>query len=226
MHSNQNLQLNGNAALIKGFGTYYLTAQPSVAALEDNFIPNHNPSGADHVYQTEAVDIPEMNPATLASLASPDSTTPGDAELSGTYDFGGTREEPYVWHVQGDLSINNGGTTIDGYVMFLVEGAADLRANVQVGNSGYNGGDESSVAFYTGGGVRMRGNSEIWGQIYSNGGIEFDAGTPAVYGSVTTKGSVDFRGTVDIFYRKASPGLTQELQPNLTILERIAYSEW
>ena len=62
--------------------------------------------------------------------------------------------------------------------MFLVDGEADLKANVQVGNSGYTSGDESSVAFYTGGGVRMRGNSEIWGQIYSNGGIEFDSGTP------------------------------------------------
>ena len=49
---------------------------------------------------------------------------------------------------------------------------------------------------------------------------------PELYGSVTTRGAVDFRGTVDIYYRKASPALTTPFQPSIFTLDRIAYSEW
>jgi len=225
MHTNKNLQVNGNAALVKGFGTYHWTANPSEASIADSFEPNHNPNNAPTCYQTEEVVIPSLNPATLAASLTVDSTTAGDVVLTGAYDLG-TREDPYIWHVQGDLTIQNGGTTVNGYVMFLVDGGADLRANVQVGNSGYAGGDESSIAFYTGTGVRLRGNTEVWAQIYSNGGMEFESGTPDLYGSVTTRGVVDFRGAVDIYYRKASPALTTPFQPNMFTLDRIAYSEW
>ena len=225
MHTNSNLSGIGNSFLIKGFGTFQLTASPSEASLADNFAPNHNPANAPSCYQTDELPIPSLNPAVLAGTLPVDSTSPGDILLTGSHTLG-TRDNPYIWHIEGNLSIHSGGTTINGYVMFLVDGAADLRGNVEVGTSGYTGGDESSIAIYTGLGVRMRGNSEIWGQIYSNGGIEFESGTPTVYGSVTTKGAVDFRGTVDIYYRKASPALTTPFQPNISVLDRIAYSEW
>lgn len=233
MHTNSNLQVIGNAVSVKGFGTYCLTASPNPHDLANNFVPNYNPSGANHVSQLdEDVYIPTLNPATVASSISAaegsvriDSTSPGDITLSGNYTLG-TRNRPYIWHVQGDVLIANGGTTIDGYVMFLIDGSIDLRGNVRVGNSGYNDGDESSIAIYTGTGTILRGNTEVWAQIYSNGGVEFDRGTPVVYGSVTTKGAVDFRGSVDIFYRKASPALTKPFQPDIFLLDRIAYSEW
>ncbi|MCH8961448.1 MAG: hypothetical protein IH820_09035 [Bacteroidetes bacterium] len=167
-----------------------------------------------------------MDPGTLASTLVIDSTSTGGLVISNDINFGGTREDPYIWHVQGDLLIQGGGITIDGYHMFLIEGQADIRANVEVGNSGYNGGEESSIAFYTSTGVQLRGGAQVSGQIYSNGMVEFFAGTPAVYGSVTTKGEVDFRGNVNIYYREPSPGLTQEFQDNIDVLERIAYSEW
>ena len=225
MHTNTNLQGIGNSFLVNGFGTYQLTASPSEASLADNFDPNHNPANAPVCYQSEEVPIPTITPATLAGSLAVDSTSPGDILLVGSRTYG-TRDNPYIWHIEGNLSIHSSGTIINGYVMFLVDGAADLRGNIEVGTSGYTGGDESNIAIYTGLGVRMRGNSEIWGQIYSNGGVEFESGTPTVYGSITTKGGVDFRGTVNIFYRKASPALTKPFQPDVYVLDRIAYSEW
>ncbi len=226
VHTNDKLRMNGNAALTKGFGTFKLVAIPSEAALADNFVPIYNPGNAPTCFQADEVPIPTMDPGTLALTLVIDSTATGGLVISNDIHFGGTREDPYIWHVQGDLLIQGGGTTIDGYHMFLVEGQADIRANVEVGNSGYNGGEESSIAFYTGIGVQLRGGAQVNGQIYSNGGIEFYAGTPAVYGSITTKGEVDFRGDVNIYYREPSPGLTQEFQVNIDVLERIAYSEW
>jgi hypothetical protein len=51
-------------------------------------------------------------------------------------------------------------------------------------------------------------------------------GTPDVYGSITAD-EVDFRGTVGIHYRSASPALTTfwNGQNNLR-LKRLAYSEF
>ena len=226
VHTNDKLRMNGNAALTKGFGTFKLVAIPSEAALADNFVPIYNPGNAPTCFQADEVSIPTMDPGALASTLVIDSTSTGGLVISNDINFGGTREDPYIWHIQGDLLIQGGGMTIDGYHMFLIEGQADIRANVEVGNSGYNGGEESSIAFYTSMGVQLRGGAQVSGQIYSNGKVEFFAGTPAVYGSVTTKGEVDFRGNVNIYYREPSPGLTQEFQDNIDVLERIAYSEW
>ncbi len=226
VHTNDKLKMNGNAALTKGFGTFKLVAIPSEAALADNFVPIYNPGNAPTCFQADEVAIPTMDPATLASTLVIDSTATGGLVISNDINFGGTREDPYIWHVEGNLLIQGGGIKINGYHMFLVEGQADIRANVEVGNSGYNGGEESSIAFYTGMGVQLRGGAQVWGQIYSNGGVDFFAGTPAVYGSVTTKGLVDFRGNVNVYYREPSPGLTQVFQPNISVQERIAYSEW
>ena len=226
IHTNDKLKLNGNAALTKGFGTFKLVAVPSEVALADNFVPIYNPTNAPTCFQADEMPIPTMDPATLASTLVINSIDSTGLVISNDINFGGTREEPYIWHIVGDLLIEGGGIKIDGYHMFLVEGDVDIRANVEVGSSGYNGGTESSVAFYASGGVQLRGGAQVWGQIYSNGGVEFYAGTPAVYGSITTKGEVDFRGDVNIYYQEPSPGLTQEFQDNIDVLEHIAYSEW
>lgn len=225
IHTNDKLKLNGNAAMTRGFGTFKLLALPSEAAIADNFVPIYNPDNAPVCFQTDEIVIPTMDPATLAAGMTIDSTA-GALTLSNDIHFGGTREDPYVWHVIGDMLVQGGGIEIDGYHIFLVEGQADIRANVEIGSSGYDGGQESSIAIYTSSGVQLRGGAEVYGQIYSNGAVEFYAGTPAVYGSVTTKGAVDFRGDVNIFYREPSPGLTQEFQDNVDLLDRIAYSEW
>jgi len=225
IHTNDKLKLNGNAALTRGFGTFKLTAVPSEAALADNFVPIYNPGNAPTCFQTDEIVIPTMDPAALASTLVIDSTA-GPLVISNDIHFGGTREDPYIWHVEGGLLIQGGGIKIDGYHMFLVEGGVDIRGNVEVGNSGYDGGEESSIAFYTSGGVELRGGVQVWAQIYSNAGVEFYAGTPAVYGSITTKGEVDFRGDVNVYYKEPSPGLTQEFQDNIDVLKRIAYSEW
>ncbi len=227
MHTNGNLHIDGNSVFVAGFGTYVGSGSANPAkALQNSFQPNYNPTGESGAHQTLAVDIPDFDAAAYTSRLTIDTLTTGLTELAGSYAPGGTREHPYIWYVQGDLTAT-GNTTMDGYVMFIVEGDAVFNGNMQAGNSGYNGPDESSIALYVGGSVELGGNTEVYGQIFAGGDVVFMHGTPRVYGSITTKGAADLRGNPKIYYRKASPALTtiwEDLDEIRWTLE--TYSEW
>lgn len=225
MHTNGSLSINGNAVDVQGFGTYVNTASASPSrALYNTFQPNYNPDGETSAQRVDRVDIPAWDMTTFLANVTPDRTDMSDVTLTGTINLGGTREDPYVWYVQGDVSAT-GGATVDGYVLMLVEGNVDVSGNLMVGNSGYNGPDESSVALYTSGNVDIHGTIEVYGQIFAQGNVVF-GGTPRIYGSITTRGTADLSGTPKIYYRSASPALTTNWQgrPSQTVLA--AYSEW
>ena len=226
MHTNGNLHVQGNSAEVRGFGTHVGsgTSNPN-KALRRTFDPHYNPMGSPSTQQTPAIDIPNFSVDAMATVLSPDSVTNGNVLLTGDYNLGGSREDPYVWHVKGDLTAS-GGAELSGYVLFLIEGDVDFTGNLSVGSTSWSGPDESSVAFYVAGEVEFGGNVGVWGQILSQGDIWFH-GTPDVYGSLTTQGMVHFSGAVDIFYRRASPALTTYWNPDtITRLRRLAYSEW
>lgn len=185
--------------------------------------PNYNPTGLNGAYQSGAVDIPVFDSAAYLSKVVVDATTSGDVVLSGDYDLGGTREDPYIWHVTGNVS-SSGGTTIDGYVMFIVDGEVALTGNVNMGDTGYNGPDESSVAFYSGGNVELGGNSQIYGQIYTSANVWFH-GTPRVYGSITSGATTTLSGTPKIYFRESSPALTTIWQNAEDVYKLVAYNE-
>lgn len=226
MHTNGNLHISGNAATVRGFGTYVgsASANPS-SALDGTFDPYYNPTNDPDVQQVPAVDIPTFDVATMLSKTTVDQTTSGDLSMSGTYDLGGTREDPFVWHVDGNLSAS-GGVVINGYVMFIVEGNVGFSGNFEAGESGYDGGDESSVALYATGSIDMQGNSRIYGQIYTGTGVNFLGGTPRVFGSLATTGSVTLSGTPKIYYRVPSPALTTVFEDPEIHLSLVSYSEW
>ncbi len=224
MHTNGNLHISGNKAYVQGFGTYVGsgTSSPS-KSLQGTFDPNYNPTNLDGAYSAGRVDIPVFDAAAYTSKVAVDATTSGDVILAGDYDLGGTREDPYIWHVTGSV-ISSGGTTIDGYVMFIVDGAVALTGNVQMGDTGYTGPDESSVAFYSGGDVELGGNSEIYGQIYTSGNVWLH-GNPRVYGSITSGATTTLSGTPKIYFREASPGLTTIWQNAEDVYKLVAYNE-
>jgi hypothetical protein len=225
MHTNSYLRISGNSASVIGFGTYTMggSASPS-KALQGTFDPNYNPGGEASAQQAPYVDIPDFDLATYLNSITVDETS-SNVTLSGNNDLGGTREDPYIWHITGDLSAL-GGAQVSGYVMFLVEGNVEITGNLIAGASGYNGPDESNIAIYTGGNMILGGNVDIYGQIYAEGDILFQ-GTPSIYGSITNKGSVTLSGTPNIYYRSASPALTTIWQDAGPIsIHLVAYSEW
>ena len=224
MHTNGNLHISGNKAHVQGFGTYVGSASSNPSkALQNTFQPNYNPTSLDGAYKSGNVEIPVFDSAAYTSSVAVDATTSGDVVLSGDISLGGTREDPYIWHVTGNV-ISTGGTIIDGYVMFIVDGAVSLTGNVEMGDTGYSGPDESSVAFYAGGDVELGGNSEIYGQIYTSGDVWLH-GTPRVYGSITTGATTTLSGTPKIFFRESSPALTTIWQSTDDAFQLVAYNE-
>jgi hypothetical protein len=131
-----------------------------------------------------------------------DETSGDNVMISGNLDLGGTREDPYIWHVRGNLTAS-GGSSVSGYVMFVVDGDITINGSIVAGESG----GESTIALYAGDDVRLNGNVQIHGQIYADGDVTFN-GTPDVYGSVASRSSAVLNGNPGIHYRPASPALT------------------
>jgi hypothetical protein len=203
MHTNKNLTVNGTGnRRVMGFGSYVGTASGKHA---QKFTPNYNPLGKSSTYKTSYVDIPTFDIGDYLGRVTVDKTSNGDVSITGTQTLGGTRDNPYIWHIKGNLS-TTGNTTINGYAVFLVEGTISLNS-VTVGSSGYTGGDESSIAFYAGGDVTIQGNATVWGQFYTTGDFTM-GGNPTLYGSITSRSDVWVHGNPTLWFRKASTALT------------------
>src|SRR5690606_2200684 len=225
MHTNGSLTVHGMAATVRGFGTYVNSAYATpFKALEKAFNPYNNPNNDAVTQRVPRVDIPEFNAADYLSKIGSDQTSTGPVSLSGTLNLGGTREDPYVWYIQGDLSAS-GGVHINGYALFIVDGNVELSGDFRASQSVHTGADEGNVAIYAKGVVEMGGNADLYGQVYSEGGVVLH-GTPRVYGSIASKGPVTLSGTPDIFYREAAPALTTIFEDPEVHYKLLSYSEY
>ncbi len=199
-HTNGKLTVDGKGTKrIAGQGTYVDGIKGKHA--DTKFDPV---GGGKATASGSIIDLPDFRIDEYLELAQPgysaESTT-----LTGTYAPGGTRDKPFVYHVDGDLTV--GDLTVDGYVMFLVEGDITFTGNARVGSSGYGESDESSIAFYSADEITMNGNTEVWGQLYSAGDFTI-GGTADVYGSITSGGKLSLKGDPTFHYREASAALT------------------
>lgn len=230
VHTNGKLTVKGNAATIRGYGTYK-TAQdvqhPNVFKPYD--VKDHLSTAVVWVPEGIPIPIDDYDPDALrtklmseASAKGVYKETTGDVVLAGTYDFtalGATREHPYVWYINGNLKSN--GAKISGYAVFLVKGGVDFGGNVDVGN--LVGPAESNFAFYTTGDISLHGNSSvIWGQMVTRGNVVL-GGTPKIYGSVVCYGTFTGNGTPDIYYFPPSPALASPVAD--TRWQRTSYLE-
>jgi hypothetical protein len=207
IHTNSSLKITGGNVSVAGFGTYVdnVSANP-VSALDTSFGPVDNEMNRAGVHPVAEITIPDFDASAYIGSAGIDQMSPGDVTLSGELDFGGTREDPYVWYVDGNLTAT-GGTSIEGYVMFLVDGNIDVSGNLEAGTSTLNAG-ESTMAFYASGNIVFDGTIDIFGQFFADGNFEV-YGTPTVYGTVTTGGTASLIGTPNLHYVQASPALTE-----------------
>lgn len=241
VHSNTKLRVWGNVN-IEGFGT---SAGPVEAG--SGFFNPYNPNGASptQAYVTP-VDIPEFdaegfvremvgeqclaNPASCSNRLRIDNNgvrLGGSGNGTAFLSNDGTREAPYVWYVRGGMLDITGNVQIPGYVVFIAEDGFKIAGNVTLGETGYTGGDESSVAIYTGksGEIDLRGNSRFYGQVYAEEALTV-YGNVNVHGSLATQGTVSIGGNPRIYYRAPSPALTKPWQETPTYVELVAYNEW
>ncbi len=207
IHTNNTLTISGGNVNVAGFGTYVdgVSANP-VSALETSFAPVENDMNREGVHPVAEITIPDFDASAYIGSAGVDEMSTGDVTLSGELNLGGTREDPYVWYVDGNLTAT-GGTTIDGYVMFLVDGNIEVSGNLEAGTSTLDAG-ESTMAFYASGNIQFNGTVDIHGQFFADGDFEVQ-GTPTIYGTVTTGGTAKLIGTPNLHYVQASPALTQ-----------------
>lgn len=241
VHSNTRLDVRGNV-MIEGFGT---SAGPVNAG--DGFFNPYNPTGASRTQAyTDPVEIPVFdaeafvrdmvgdqclaNPAGCANILKVETgglKFEGKKNQTAVLNNPGTREQPFVWFVRGGKLEITGNVQIPGYVVFVAEDGFRIAGNVTLGDTGYSGGDESSVGFYTGkdGEIKVNGNTKLYGQVFAGESISIH-GNVSVYGSLTTRGTVDIGGNPSIYYRAASPALTKPWQEPLTYVELVAYNEW
>lgn len=226
IHTNGKLTLKGNAATIRGFGTYVTSKD---VKHERRFNPYYNPTNEPVVQRVEPVDIPNLDfdVRKVAEVLGPNEVHNGGYVLNGDVDYaakGATRENPWVVHVKnGDLT-TSGNTTVSGYVIFLVEKDIIFNGNLRMGTD--HGGNESTFAFYAGRDMEMKGNPDVVnGQIFAKRNITF-SGTPRIYGNLVAGGQAKLNGTPKIYYRPASAALTRMFQDAEVSFRLISYNEW
>lgn len=235
MHTNGSLTVEGENASAEGFGTYGVAALPGVDDVEAAFTPNDNPTESDHAYQATEVTLPTINLGDMAMKLVADSVDTGPILLTSSSQvlfLDGTREDPYVWHIEGNLIFSNTGARnfeVPGYAIILIDGKLTIEQGVQLTTpqTSYEGEDESTLAFYVGGLATLAGQTTVWGQIFAGGADILVEGQSTLYGTLVSHGDINFGGQAQYYYRGASPALTTYWQGGTNDrLERLAYSEW
>lgn len=230
VHTNGYLTAKGGGNqknIIKGYGTY---VDGSDVKHDDKVFQPENPIGdSPLVYAADPVDIPYVNTADIVdsvSVARTVETVSGPLHIteSNVGDYAGSRENPKVLHVEGDMDVS-GNAVLNGYAMFIVDGSVSITGGsaLKAGDDGYTDGDESSIAIYAAGTVDLRGNSEIWAQILANEVVS-GGGTTDIYGGIASAGKAELKGGPTIYYRKASRALaTSGFEVDI---RRSSYNEW
>lgn len=202
IHTNADFQMNGNNT-INGFLTYVNNAHSNPAWKINNISPNVNPNNDPAYKKISTIDLPDYDPDDYKHLAT--QTYNNNVNLSGNRSLG-TKENPEIIYVNGDLSLSG---NITGYGMFLVKGNININGNVSVLSLDPKG---NNLGLYVKGDVNINGNVNVKAQIYSNSNANL-SGNVKIYGGVTTKGTVNFNGNVGIYYRPVTSSLTQPIWP-------------
>lgn len=226
IHTNGDLTVSGNKVRVRGFGTYAGTA--SVNNPNRTFKPYHNPAREMVLRQVEPVELVNDLDVTNFTNTYPADNWTGTTTLSGSYDFttmGATRDDPYVWYVNGDLT-TLGNVEIKGYAIFVVLGDILFDGNVEVTSYDPEYLGESNFAFYNkDGNVTIAGTASVLqGQIFSFGNIDI-VGNTEIAGSIGALGTITVSGTPSVRYLPPSQGLTKPWQDSVNRPKLVAYAE-
>jgi hypothetical protein len=227
-NGNLNLALSVNALLglraVEGFGSYGGTLYhiPLLARPQEAFRPNVNPGGGASLQATSPLPLPEFDVQEWVSHAT--RIEPGTIRLLGRTRLG-TRENPEVVYVRGDLIVVD--SQFEGYGTFLVEGSVIYEGTVTGALGLLFGQPESRVAFYTNGPVLFNGLGDFQGQILTNSTVTF-SGATTLYGNIAARGAVNFLVAPTIRFTPPSPALTTFLpnNPPAEELALVSFREW
>ncbi len=223
-----NLSLSLNALLnirpIPGFGTYSdrLRALTLLGEPEDLFRPRSNPEGAPSLRRTDPVPI---QPFDLREVAGDEAErTRSQLRLLGAIELG-TREDPRIIHVDGDLILID--VRVEGYGAFVVDGSVVIESSVTGLLQSLNEHPESRVAIYADGSIVFNGLGDVEGQFVSNESVTF-TGAATLYGSVAAVGPVRFLLAPTVRFVAPSPALTIGLpgNPPPEPMALVATREW
>lgn len=225
IHTNGILTAKGNAAIIRGYGTYKIAQDVKHAGIFKPYTTaDRGKSAVRQIPGGIPILVNDYHPDEMAKRMTVDETVTGPYKLEGVIDYrtkGATREDPYVVYVNGDLVSNN--ATIYGYAIFLVNGNIDFGGNVILDVGELDGYAESNFGFYTSGNIWLHGTPDaIWGQMVAHGDVTF-SGTPTVMGSIACKGSFLGHGTPNVYFFPPSPALASPVAE--TVLKRTKYQE-
>ena len=230
IHTNSNLFVNGTDARVAGFGTY--TGTMTATTPDSTFQPNYNPSDAPSAYYSEPIHIPTVVPLQLANDFGMDVNISTDmpeawdengawnCQLSGVLQ-GGSAADPRVFYCPGNFRMQD--LLVDGYAIFIAEGATEIDGVVRSNVSTYPDGETSSLAIYSNDDIGLNGNDEVWAQLFTNATLRYQGGID-IYGSLTTLGSLVFNGNAFIHYRPTAEGLVPPRDPEVQ-MRIVAYSE-
>ncbi|MCH7639495.1 MAG: hypothetical protein IH855_08545 [Bacteroidetes bacterium] len=230
VHTNSDLDVDGESANVAGFGSY----SGSIDAPHGDvvFDPNYNPDGDPVIAYSEPVLIPILDPLQLANEFGIDvnveTDMPGswsasgkwNCDLSGTLP-GGSAADPLVIYCPGSMRLED--LLVEGYAIFIGEAETMIKGLVHSDVSTYPDGETSSLAIYSVGDILMSGSDEVWAQLFTNGTLKFH-GEVVIYGSLITSGSLDLRGGATIHYRPTAEVLVMRREL-LAGFRMVAYSE-
>jgi hypothetical protein len=205
--ANGNVNINGNST-IAGFLNYTGTFTHNGFDPSKTITPPVNPNGLPSYGQAPAVAVPNFDPNYFKSIAT--KTYPPNTSINGLTIPLGTKTNPSIIYVDGDLSLN--GVTFTGYGSVCVKGKLNLNGG-NINNT--NDPQGSPLAFY------------VVGNVYANGGSNqfniFTMGQFSYNGSLTVKGSIlagsagSFNGSLNIVY---NPAVSSVLPTSWTVAHR------
>ncbi|MGB9664916.1 MAG: hypothetical protein ACPL25_08370, partial [Ignavibacteria bacterium] len=201
VHVNGNFSMNGNNS-IDGFLSYtgYASSNPP-NALNNRINPISNPENLPKHFQTPQINIPTFDPDQYLSKAT--DIYYGNKIFNGNITLG-TKENPKIIFVTGDLIING---SVTGYGLFISKGQTIINGNVTLTTPDPN---VSNVGIYSGGDLIVNGNVTLNAQIFSNRNTILN-GNVKVYGNVVSRQQVNFNGNVKIYYKPANEVLTSPI---------------
>ncbi len=229
VHANTRLIVNGSSD-IRGFGTFSepLSDPGLLSRTAAYFRPPFSPSGGPYdpekdpksYHHKERVEVPTFNAADYVDIAD-EKYMSGNKIFQNQTIVGGPRSDPKIIYVQNEMQIKNN-VRIEGYVIFVVKGNIVINGSF---TNVYGNGVESNIAFYTSSSLMFNGSANLEGQILANNVVWNGSGK--LYGSIATQGHLHFNGSREVYYRSASPALTNPFWESETRVPQLAdYREW
>lgn len=221
VHTNGILDVGSAATRVHGYGTY----TTGVSGKTTNTFQPQSPT-RQPLSQADSVQIPRITPqkvvAAYGATATVYKSVPGDSyagRIENTTLPGGTRDNPKVYHIQGNALLTN--VTVNGYAVFVADGRVDLSGVVQgTPNLGLA---ESAISIFTPGEITMGGGTTAYASLF--GGSMSFKGTVDIWGNLVAGGNFTNGGGATIHYHAPAPKLYRAYGTGDPAFTLLAYRE-